>query len=89
MKHPSVPSGLPGSAPLMPQGQTAQRSLGCVGCTPVMNPAVAAPVAGLSLAGPGIGDMQTWFDRIPLWIKIGVGVLTFAGVSYGVYRLVR
>lgn len=93
MQRVGAPSGTPGDAPVMSPSQAAQRALGCVGCA---NPTSAAtsggalvlPQAG-RLAGIGVGDLSTWFDRVPRWAKIAAGVLAFAGVSYGVYRLVR
>lgn len=80
MQHPALPSGTPGSAPLMPPGQAAQAGIGCPGF-----PAVA----GARMAGLGIGSLQSWWDRIPLWARLAGSAVVFAGVSYGTYRLVR
>lgn len=66
----------------MPPGQIAQRNLGCVGC-------MGATTAPVALSGLGVGNLQTWWDKIPLWAKITGGLVAFAGISYGVYRLVR
>jgi hypothetical protein len=68
----------------MTPNEAAQRAgLGCVGC--------AAQPAGLpvALAGVGVGDLRSKWDRIPLWLKLAGGAVMFVGVSYGVYRLVR
>ena len=85
--HPELPSGLPGGAPTTTPGQTAQRALGCIGCAQ----GTSAPLA---LAGVGVGalsasTMQTRWEQTSMWAKLLGGAVLFAGVAYGVYRVVR
>lgn len=78
MQHADAPPGLPGSAPIMPPAQVAARALNggmCIGCP--------------DTSSIGIGDLRSWWSRIPMWVKIGAGVVLAAGTGYGVYRLVR
>lgn len=84
--HPELPSGLPGNAPLMPQGQTAQRALGCLGCGPQASPVA---LAGLGVGSLGVSALQVRWESIPTWAKIAGGAVLFSGVAYGVYRIVR
>jgi hypothetical protein len=68
----------------MTPSQAAQRvGVGCVRC--------AAQPTGLpvALAGVGVGDLRSKWERVPMWLKIAGGTVMFVGVSYGVYRLVR
>jgi hypothetical protein len=75
LKHPSVPQINTG-APMMPRGQVAQRALGCINCL---------PQGANGLALQGVGDLTTWWARIPTWAKIsgmlglavGAGLLTY------------
>jgi len=72
---PNTPAGTPSSAPMLPMSTQAQRALGCVGCS--------------GAVGLGVGDLTSWYSRIPMWLKISVGVLGLVGIGYGVYRFVR
>lgn len=85
-----IPSGTPGQAPVTPINQAAAKALGCVGCASTQSTVagLALPMAS-RLAGVGVGNLQTWYDKIPLWAKIAAGAVVFTGIAYGTYRLVR
>lgn len=73
LRHAHVPTVTTG-APMLPRSQVAQNALGCVGCLP----------AGASSI-QGVGDLTTWWARIPTWAKVsgaiglavGTGLLTY------------
>src|SRR5262245_3334564 len=79
MVGPSSPSGIPGSAPLMPISMRAQSAMnGCAGCT-----------RGDSKRGIA-GLASPWYQ--PLWMKgllVGAGAAILAAMTYGIYRVVR
>lgn len=66
----------------MTKNAMAQAALGCSNC---------AGCGGQSEA-KGIGELLPWYQTIALWQKIGLvvgGLSLVAGISYGVYRVVR